>query len=333
VSDLYKADENRYDGRMPIRRAGNSGLQLPAISFGMWHNFGDDANFKASEEVMLKAFDSGIFSFDLAYNYGPESGAAERMFGEVYKKDLKPYRDELVITTKAGFHMWPGPYGEMSSRKTLITALDNSLERMGLDYVDIYYSHRPDPNTSSEETAAALDQVVRDGKALYVGISNYSREQTQEMVKWFKEFHTPFVVNQVSYNMLNRNVEEDGLLDELDADNVGLVSYGPLAEGLLTDKYLNGISDDFKIHWSSTQVLADGNAKIVGKLNELNELAKNRNQTLAQMSIAWLLKRKTVASIVTGASKPKHLLSNLEAMKNLEFTNDELVEIERILKA
>lgn len=330
---MYKADENRYDGKMPVRRVGNSGLQLPAISFGMWHSFGDDASFKDSEAVMLKAFDSGIFSYDLAYNYGPESGAAERMFGEVYQKNLKPYRDELVITTKAGFHMWPGPYGEMSSRKTLINALDGSLKRMGLDYVDVYYSHRFDPETSLEETAVALDQLVRDGKALYVGISNYTSEQTHEIAKIFKDLHTPFVVNQVSYNMLNRNIEKDGLLDELDADNLGLVAYGPLAEGLLTDKYLNGISDDFQIHWSSTEVMEQGNDKMVKKLNQLNELAQGRHQTLAQMSIAWLLKRKTVASIVTGASKPHHLLNNLEAMKNLDFTADELAEIERILKA
>ena len=328
---MYKATDDRYENAV-VRRAGNSGLQLPALSFGLWHSFGDDANYGDSEKVILKAFDLGIFSFDNAYNYGPSAGAAERMFGEVYRANLKPYRDELVITTKAGFNMWPGPYGNFSSKKTLVNALDGSLKRMGLDYVDIYYSHRFDPNTSLEETAEALDEIVRSGKALYIGISNYNSAQTAEIIKYFKEFHTPFVVNQASYNMLNRGIEKDGLLDTLSKNNKALVAYGPLAEGLLTDKYLNGMDDDVKIHWSNEFVIKHGKDELVKKLNELNDIAKNRNQNLAQMSLAWLLHDKTVASVVTGASKINHLEDNLKALKNLDFTSDELAQIDKIVK-
>lgn len=329
---VYAADENRYDGRMPVRRAGNKGLQLPAVSFGMWHSFGNEANYSDSEKIILKAFDSGIFSFDLAYNYGPGSGAAERLFGQIYQANLKPYRDELVITTKAGFHMWPGPYGEMSSRKTLINALDGSLKRMGLDYVDIFYSHRFDPNTDPAETAEALDSIVRSGKALYVGISNYNDAQTKAIMKTFKELHTPFVVNQLSYNMLNREVEDDGVLDTLKANNLGMVAYGPLAEGLLTNRYLGGIPEEFQIHWSSTEVMDQGRAKLAAKLNQLNEIAKNRDQTMAQMALAWLLKDPVVVSVVTGASKVSHLEDNLKAVQNIRFSADELAKIDAIIK-
>lgn len=328
---MYKANDDRYENAV-VRRAGNSGLQLPALSFGMWHSFGDDANYGDSEKVILKAFDLGLFSFDLAYNYGPGSGAAERMFGEVYRANLKSYRDELVITTKAGYNLWPGPYGNFSSKKTLVNALDGSLKRMGLDYVDIYYSHRFDPNTSLEETANALDGIVRSGKALYIGISNYNAQQTQEISKYFKELHTPFVVNQASYNMLNRGVEDDGLIKTLHDDNKALIAYGPLAEGLLTDKYLGGMSEDVKVHWSNEYVIKHGKDELVKKLNQLNDLAKNRNQTLAQMALAWLLHDKTVASVVTGASKVAHLEDNLGALKNMTFTSDELTEIDKIVK-
>lgn len=327
---MYKASDSRYDN-MKVRRAGNSGLQLPALSFGMWHSFGDDANYADSRRAMLNAFDKGIFSFDLANNYGPGSGAAERMFGQVFNSDLKPYRDELVITTKAGYHMWPGPYGSFSSRKTLIAALDRSLQRMGLDYVDIYYSHRFDPNTSLEETAEALDSTVRSGKALYVGISNYNGEQTKEIIKYFKEMHTPFVVNQDSYNLLNREVESDGTIDALKENKDGLVAYGPLAEGMLTDKYLDNIPDDLKLHFTNSFML-DNKDEIHTKLNQLNEMAKNRDQTLAQMSLAWLLHDPVVTSVVTGASDPKHLDSNLKALDNMKFTPDELAKIDEILK-
>ncbi|WP_174919236.1 aldo/keto reductase [Acetilactobacillus jinshanensis] len=328
---VYRAADDRYD-HMKVRRAGNSGLQLPAISFGMWHSFGDDANFEDSEKVMLKAFDKGIFSFDCANNYGPGAGAAERMFGQVYRRDLKPYRDELIITTKAGYNMWPGPYGQFSSKKTLVAALDRSLERMGLNYVDIYYSHRFDPNTSLEETAEALDEIVRSGKALYIGISNYNGKQTAQIIKYFKEFHTPFVVNQASYNMLNRAPEEDGTLKTLAKNKDGLVAYGPLAEGLLTGKYLHGMPDDVHVHWSNNFVFKNGKDKVVKKLNQLNDMAKHRGQTLAQMGLAWLLHNPTVTSVVTGASKVKHLEDNLGALNNLKFTQDELDEIDKIVK-
>ncbi|USS89477.1 aldo/keto reductase [Fructilactobacillus cliffordii] len=328
---VYKANEQRYDN-MKVRRAGNSGLQLPALSFGTWHSFGDDANFQDSEKIMLAAFDRGIFSFDIANNYGPGSGAAERMFGQVYRRDLKPYRDELIITTKAGFHMWPGVYGNFSSKKTLVAALDRSLQRMGLDYVDIYYSHRFDPNTRLEETAEALDGLVKAGKALYIGISNYDGSQTAKMIELFKELHTPFVVNQSSYNMLNRDPENDGTLQTLADNHDGLVAYGPLAEGLLTDKYLNGIPDDIHLHFTNSFILDKGEAAAVKKLNQLNNLAQNRNQTLAQMATAWLLHDPTVTSVVTGASKVEHLEDNLKALDNLDFTADELAEIDRIVK-
>ena len=325
---MYKANDDRYENAT-IRRAGNTGLQLPGISFGMWHNFGDDANYGASEQVILNAFDSGIFSFDLANNYGPGSGAAERMFGEVYKANLKPYRNELVVTTKAGYHMWPGPYGSFSGRKTLMNAIDVSLERMNLDYVDIFYSHRFDPNTSLEETAVALDDIVKSGKALYVGISNYNKVQTAEMIKYFKELHTPFAVNQLSYNMLNRDVKDDGVVDLLKEEQKAVVAYGPLAEGLLTDKYLNGLPDNMKVHPTNDDVMG---ADLQTKLNQLNKLAQNRNQSLAQMAIAWLLSDPTVVSVVTGASKIDHLQDNLKALENLSFTSDELAEIDKIVR-
>ena len=328
---VFKASDNRYDN-MKVRRAGNSGLQLPALSFGTWHSFGDDANFKDSQKIMLAAFDRGIFSFDLANNYGPGSGAAERMFGLVYQQDLKPYRDELIITTKAGFHMWPGVYGNFSSKKTLTAALDQSLERMGLDYVDIYYSHRFDPNTRLEETAEALDLLVRQGKALYIGISNYDGPQTEKMIKLFKELHTPFVVNQSSYNMLNREPANDGTLKALADNHDGFVAYGPLAEGLLTSKYLGGIPEDIHLHWTNNFILENGQDKAIAKLNKLNEIAKNRDQTLAQMSLAWLLSDPTVVSVVTGASKVNHLDDNLKALDNLDFTTDELEAIDKIVK-
>ncbi len=328
---MYKASDDRYD-KAVVRRAGDSGLQLPAISFGMWHSFGDDANYGDSEKVMLKAFDLGIFSYDLAYNYGPGVGAAERMFADVYKANLKPYRDELVITTKAGFNMWPGPYGNFSSRKTLINAIDGSLKRMGLDYVDIFYSHRFDPNTNLAETAEALDSIVRSGKALYVGISNYNAKQTAKISKYFNDLHTPFVVNQASYNMLNRSIEDDGLLKVLADDKKALVAYGPLAEGLLTNKYLDGMDDNLKVHWSNEFVMKHGTKDLVKRLNELNQIAQDRGQTLSQMSISWLLHTKTVASIVTGASKIEHLEDNLKALDNLTFTDKELKQIDNIIK-
>ncbi len=327
---MYQADETRYD-KMPVRHVADTGFMLPAVSFGLWRNLGDEQPYANSREVMLKAFDNGIFSFDNASNYGPSNGSAEETFGKVYEQDLKPYRNELVITTKAGFHMWPGPYGEFSSRKTLMNALDLSLTRMHLDYVDVFYMHRFDPHTSLEEQVETLDLMVKQGKALYVGVSNFTAAQTAAITKLFKAHHTPFVVNQSSYNMINRAVEEDGLLDVLKANKLGLVAYGPLAEGLLTDRYLQGIPEDMPIHWSNKLSLKQGTDKVVSKLNDLNNLASDRGQTLAQMALAWLLHDDVVTSVVIGASHVDHLLGNIKAVNNLSFTSDELERIESIL--
>lgn len=326
---VYAAADNRYDV-LPYRRVSDSGLILPALSFGLWRNLGDQKPLANSREVMLKAFDNGIFSFDNASNYGPSNGTAEETFGAVFQSDLKPYRNELVITTKAGYHMWPGPLGEFSGRKTLTAALDLSLQRMHLDYVDIFYAHRWDPNTNLRETAEALDSLVRQGKALYVGVSNYTAEQTKAIAEIFEELHTPFIGNQMSYNMFNREAEQDNMLDILDAHHAGLIAYGPLAEGLLTDRYLDGFPADLPLHRSNS-FIADDPKGTVAKLNDLNDLVKNRNQTLAQMAEAWLLRDSRVASIVIGASSVDHLLDNVKVAGNMNFTQDELAEIDRIL--
>ncbi|WP_061993491.1 aldo/keto reductase, partial [Fructobacillus ficulneus] len=304
---------------------------VPAVSFGLWRNLGDTMPLENSRKVILKAFDQGIFSFDNAFNYGPNNGTAEETFGQVYKSDLKPYRNELVITTKAGYHMWPGPMGEFSGRKTLINALDTSLQKMNLDYVDIFYAHRFDPNTNLEETARALDTLVHQGKALYVGVSNYTAEQTKAIAEIFKELGTPFIGNQVSYNMLNQEQKNSGLLDVLDEHHAGLFAYGPLAEGLLTDRYLDGIPADFPVHKTNGFLFEKGGDALSAKLRALNDLAANRNQTLSQMSLAWLLQDRRVASVVIGTSSVDHLMDNLEFTKNLAFTADELAAIEKII--
>jgi len=299
----------------------------------MWHSFGENANYGDTRDIILKAFDAGIFSFDLAANYGPGSYAAESLFGEVLQRELKPYRDELVISSKAGFHMWPGPYGQMSSRKALTASLDRSLKAMGLDYVDIYYSHRFDAETSPEETAVALNDLVRQGKTLYVGISNYTKPQAEAMIKIFKDLHTPFVVDQVSYNMLNQTANDDGLFDMLAQNNAGAIAYGPLSEGLLTDKYLDGIPEDVDIHWSNEFVLDNGRDKMVQKLQALNKIAQSRGQKLSHMALAWLLHNPVITSVITGASKPAHLNENIKAVQNLEFDPEQLAAIDKILKA
>ncbi|KRN75503.1 hypothetical protein IV73_GL000673 [Weissella kandleri] len=328
---VYAADENRYE-KMPVRRVSDSGLILPALSFGLWRNLGDEKPLANSREVMLKAFDNGIYSFDNASNYGPSNGSAEETFGAVYQSDLKPYRDELVITTKAGYHMWPGPLGEFSGRKTLHAALDLSLKRMHLDYVDIFYAHRFDPNTNLEETAVALNDLVRQGKALYVGVSNYTAEQTAAIIEIFKDLHTPFVVNQVSYNLLHREeAEADGMLDLLNDNHAGVVAYGPLAEGLLTNRYLDGFPADFPLHRTNANLAQDQEAT-VAKLNALNAVAADRGQTLAQLAMAWLLKDPRVASIVIGASSLEHLLDNVKVTDNMTLSDEELAKIEQILK-
>lgn len=327
---VYKADEQRYE-KLPYRRVSDSGLILPAVSFGLWRNLGDQMPLENSKKVILKAFDSGIFSFDNASNYGPSNGTAEETFGQVYRSDLKPYRDELIITTKAGYHMWPGPLGEFSGKKTLTAALDLSLTRMGLDYVDIFYAHRWDPNTRLEETARALDLIVRQGKALYVGVSNYTAAQTAAIAKIFDDLGTPFIGNQVSYNMLNRSVESDGLLEVLDNHHAGLIAYGPLAEGLLTDRYLDNIPDDYPVHRTNEFLFQDGKEALLSKLNSLNQIANERGQKLSQMALAWLLRDKRVASVVIGASKIDHLIDNLSFADQMIFTETELARIDDIL--
>ncbi|AVK64226.1 aldo/keto reductase [Lactobacillus sp. CBA3606] len=326
----YSAAATRYQD-LPIRRVGRTGLQLPVVSLGLWRNFGDTAPLEQSRAVVLDAFDHGVFSFDLANNYGPSKGSAEKTFAQILKTDLKPYRDELVITTKAGYPAWPGPYGAFGSRKTLISSLDRSLQRMNLDYVDIFYSHRPDPNIDLQETAAALDLLVRQGKALYVGISNYDRAQTETMVGYFKAMHTPFTVNQVSYNLLNQQAVTSGLLDYLTQAQAGLVAYGPLAEGLLTQRYLAGIPADFPIHRTNQALLAAGAAPVVARLNALNQVAMQRGQTLAQMALAWLLRSETVTSVIIGTTSVAHLRANLAATQQLTFSAAEVTTIKQIL--
>lgn len=327
----YSAASTRYN-ELPIRRVGRTGLQLPIVSLGLWRNFGDEQPYANSRKVVLDAFDHGVFSFDLANNYGPSKGSAEQTFGKIFQDDLKPYRDELVITTKAGYPAWPGPYGAFGSRKTLISSLDRSLKRMHLDYVDLYYSHRPDPDIDLQETAQALDQVVRQGKAMYVGISNYDRDQTAEMIGYFKDMHTPFTVNQFSYNMLHETAQTTGLIDLLAQNGAGLVAYGPLAEGLLTQRYLDGIPADFPIHRTNKYLLANGTDAVVKQLNDLNAVSQHRGQTLAQMALAWLLRSEAVTSVIIGTTSIAHLHANLDAAKQLTFSDEEVATIKQILK-
>lgn len=328
---VYQASENRYE-KMKYNRTGNSGLLLPAISLGLWHNFGGVDTFENGRAMLRKAFDLGITHFDLANNYGPPAGSAEEMFGSLLKTDFAPYRNELVISTKAGYYMWPGPYGEWGSKKNLISSLDQSLKRMGLDYVDIFYSHRPDPNTPLEETMAALDQVVRQGKALYVGISSYSPEQTAKAIKILNALGTPLLIHQPKYSMLNRWVE-DGLQDVLLENGVGSIAFCPLAQGLLTNKYLNGVPANSRAA-SLTGALAKDQVteEVISKVKRLNEVAAERGQNLAQMALAWVLRGGRVTSGLIGASKVSQIEENVAALDNLEFSDEELLIIEDILK-
>lgn len=328
---MYQAAEDRYNN-MIYNRVGNSGLKLPALSLGMWHNFGDVDLFENSRKMVHRAFDLGITHFDLANNYGPPAGSAEENFGRILKKDLLPYRDELIISSKAGYYMWPGPYGEFGSKKYLTASIDQSLKRMGLDYVDIFYSHRPDPDTPFEETANALDLMVRQGKALYIGISNYSAEQTAEISKIFKELKTPFIIHQPSYSMYNRWIE-DGLQDVLQENELGTIAFSPLAQGMLTDRYLNGIPKDSRAGRTTSQFLDE--AKVKATLEQsraLNEIAKRRGQTLAEMAVSWILRDGKVTSVLIGASKVSQIEDNVKALDNLDFSPSELTEIEKILK-
>jgi len=327
----HVAADTRYDD-MPYRRVGRSGLKLPAVSLGLWHNFGDgDRTTDVQRAVLRRAFDLGVTHFDLANNYGPPPGSAEANFGRHFARDLRPYRDELVISTKAGYDMWPGPYGEWGSRKYLLSSLDQSLGRMGLDYVDVFYSHRPDPETPIEETMGALDSAVRQGKALYVGISNYSPEQTAEAARVLRELGTPLLIHQPSYSMVNRWIE-DGLQDVLDEVGAGSIVFSPLAQGLLTDRYLNGVPEDSRAASASPFLSSDGlTEEKLATVRALNDLAKRRGQTLAQMAIAWVLRGGRVTSALVGASSVAQLEDTVAATRNLDFDADELAEIDRLL--
>lgn len=319
----YVPAADRYE-KMKYNYCGNSGLKLPAISLGLWHNFGHDTPHDTKVNICRKAFDLGITHFDLANNYGPPAGSAEEAFGEILHTDFAGYRDELIISSKAGYHMWEGPYGEWGSKKYLTASCDASLRRMGLDYVDIFYSHRFDPNTPLEETMGALDQIVRSGKALYAGISSYNSERTRQAVKILEDLGTPMLIHQPSYNMLNRWVETDGLKDTLKDLGVGSIAFTPLAQGMLTNKYLNGIPEGSRA--TQGKSLLDGfiNERSIGSIKKLNELAEGRGQTLAQMAIAWVLREGGITTALIGASKPSQVEDCVGAINNLDFSVDEL---------
>ncbi len=328
---MYQADEKRYE-EMKYNRCGASGLLLPAVSLGLWHNFGSNGNFDNMQDMCHTAFDHGITHFDLANNYGPVYGAAEENFGRILKKDLGVYRDELVISTKAGYDMWPGPYGNWGSKKYLVASLDQSLKRMGLDYVDIFYHHRPDPNTPLEETVRALDGIVKSGKALYVGISNYNKEQTIAAAELFKELGTPFIINQRKYSMFVRDIEKDGLKDYAAAHGIGIITFSPLAQGLLTDRYLHGIPEDSRVR-TDGRFLKEAAIveETLKKVRALNDLASQRGQTLAQMALSWILRDGDITSVLIGASKPSQILDNIGIVHATSFSDEERRKIEEIL--
>lgn len=326
----YTPAPGRYDN-MEYRRCGNSGVLLPAVSLGLWHNFGHVDVLENCRQILHLAFDSGITHFDLANNYGPPAGSAEENFGRILKEDFNGYRDEMIISTKAGYYMWPGPYGEWGSKKYLVSSLDQSLKRMGLDYVDIFYSHRPDPNTPMEETMGALDSIVRQGKALYAGISSYSKEETAQAVAILKRLGTPCLIHQPKYSMFDRWVE-GGLMEVLQHEGIGCIPFSPLAQGLLTNKYLHGIPEDSRIakpHGFLKENHLD--EATLGKIRKLNDLAQHRGQTLAQMALSWILKDNRITTVLVGASKPAQLSDSLECLKNLQFSGEELQQIETIL--
>ncbi len=329
---MQYAHKNRYE-KMKYNKCGESGLKLPAVSLGLWHNFGDTGNFANMKNMCFTAFDSGITHFDLANNYGPKAGSAEINFGKILAKDLKPYRDELIISTKAGYDMWEGPYGTGGSRKYLLSSLDQSLNRMGVDYVDIFYHHCMDKNTPIEESMMALDQAVKSGKALYAGISNYDGKNMQIASDILKKLNCPFIINQNSYNIFNREVEANGLLETAVKNKKGVICFSPLAQGLLTDRYVNGIPQD-------SRIITDGRflkktaltANTINSVNALNSLAKQRGQTLAEMSLAWVLKNPAVTSVLVGASKPSQILDNVKAIASPDFTAEELKFIDENCK-
>jgi len=324
---IYTPAGDRYD-TMPYRRTGRSGLRLPAISLGLWHNFGDERSWQRQRDIVRRAFDLGVTHFDLANNYGPPAGSAERNFGRILGTDLKAYRDEIVVSTKAGYYMWPGPYGEWGSRKYLVSSLDQSLTRLGLDYVDIFYHHRPDPDTPLEETMGALDAVVRAGKAQYVGLSNYTAEQTAAAAAILRDLGTPLLIDQPSYSILNRWIEKDNLLDTLAAVGAGCIAYSPLQQGLLTDRYLGGIPDDSRVRTSTFLNESDLDNQTLGRIHALNDIARRRGQSLAQMSLAWALRDDRMTSVIIGASSVQQLENNVATINHLTLTEEEIGAID-----
>lgn len=326
---MYIAKENRYE-KMKYNKVGTSGLKLPAVSLGLWHNFGDNDKYSTMEEMCFTAFDNGITHFDLANNYGPKAGSAEKNFGRILKEHFKPYRDEMIISTKAGYGMWEGPYGDGGSRKYLIASMNQSLERLGLDYVDIFYHHRMDVETPLEETMGALDQLVKSGKALYVGLSNYDGATLEKASSILAELGTPFIINQNSYNILNRTIENNGLKSTSAKLGKGVICFSPLAQGLLTDRYLKDIPEDSRVkkdgRFLNEKNVADNREILI----KLNEIAAERNQTLAEMALAWILKDSDITSVLVGASKISQILDNIKALENTSFTKEELKAIDKL---
>lgn len=330
---MYVASDSRYE-KMIYNRCGNSGLKLPAFSLGMWHNFGSVNEMENMKKILFTAFDNGITHFDLANNYGPVYGSAEENMGRILKSDLMPYRNEMIISSKAGYDMWKGPYGDGGSKKYLIASLDQSLKKLGLEYVDIFYHHRPDPDTPLEETMGALDQIVRSGKALYVGVSNYKKEQMEKAYEILKGQGTPFIIHQPRYSMLDRWIEEDGLKDFLYENGIGCIAFSPLAQGILTGKYLNGIPKDSRIGSGKSPYLHENNLDEgkLEKVRKLNEVAAERGQSLTQMALSWILRDGKITSVLIGASRPEQILENIKALDNIRFSDEELHRIEEILK-
>lgn len=327
---MYTASESRYE-KMKYNRVGRSGLLFPAVSLGFWHNFGTNGNYENMRAMMRTAFDNGITQFDLANNYGPEYGQAEKNAGKLLHEDFMPYRDELIITTKAGYDMWPGPYGNWGSRKYLIASCDQSLKRLGLEYVDIFYHHRPDPDTPLEETMEALLQIVRSGKALYAGISNYNAEQTVAAMKIAKKIHLPLIVNQRRYSIFDRKIEREGLKETAKKTGIGIIAFSPLAQGLLSDRYLNGIPADSRIgHDHRYLHQEDLTEKKLAAISRLNTIAARRGQSLADMALAWIMRDGAVSSVIIGASRPEQILENVRFLENTSFSSEELAEIDEI---
>lgn len=332
INPVYSASESRYESGMEYRRCGRSGIMLPEVSLGLWQNFGDTAPLTRSRDIILHAFDNGICHFDLANNYGPSYGSAESTFGQIMQSDLRPYRDEMFISTKAGWDMWPGPYGDKGSRKYLFSSLDQSLKRMKLDYVDIFYSHRYDPDTPLEETMQALVDIVRSGKALYAGISNYPREAAEFAYRYLREHDTPCLLHQLKYNILHREPEDEGLLAQADNNGSGFIVYSPLAQGILTDRYLNGIPADSRAAKDFSLKKDSITPDMIDALKELNKIAEERGQSLAQMALAWVLKDRRVTSVIVGSSSVEQLKTNMQSIRNTVFSDEEIRLIDQLTR-